>query len=106
VGNEHFESHILNGVKCPTCRGHYSLLKFLGRKGDLYKVLVHCAVCDTYGIGTARLSSPEAPPEGETELQERVQEKMQASPVSADDVLDMHEFLQSFDGNFASLFRH
>lgn len=102
MGNEHFENHILNGVTCPTCRGNYSLLKFLGRKGDLYKVLVHCEVCDTYGIGTARIGSPATVPEVATEPQVQVH----ASPVSADDVLDMHQFLQTFDGNFVSLFRH
>ena len=100
MGNERFDNHILSGVRCPTCKGHYSLLKFLGRKEDLYKVLVHCAICDTYGIGTARIS--DTPPA--TAEPEQVQTQPLSSPVSADDVLAIHEFLQGFDGNFAGLF--
>lgn len=100
MGNEHFESHILSGVRCPTCKGRYSLLKFLGRKDDLYKVLVHCAVCDTYGIGTARIGDAASIAEDLPKVQARAR----TCQVSADDVLDMHEFLKSFDGNFAGLF--
>ncbi|MCL5960414.1 MAG: hypothetical protein M1358_14090 [Chloroflexi bacterium] len=101
MGNEHFESHILSGVRCPTCKGRYSLLKFLGRKDDLYKVLVHCGVCDTYGIGTARIGEA-ATAVGETA---GIRSRICAPPISADDVLEMHEFLRTFDGNFVRLFR-
>ncbi len=93
VGKEHSEHHVLTGVRCPSCRGHYSLVKFLGRKGELYKVLVHCQTCDTYGVGTARISENSAsfaPP--------------LPSQVTDDDVLDMHEFMKSFDGDFRRLF--
>lgn len=94
MGKEHPDHHILSGVRCPSCRGSYALVKFLGRKGDLYKVLVHCDTCDTYGVGTARISEHNTsfiPPRS-------------PAPVTANDVSDIHDFLENFDGDFRRLF--
>ncbi|MBI4322000.1 MAG: hypothetical protein HY675_26205 [Chloroflexi bacterium] len=96
MGNDQADHHILSGVRCPTCKGRFSLLKFLGKKGNLYKVLVHCKNCGTYGIGTASIGDgPSFSPQVEAPM---------PLPVTAGDVLDMHEFLEGFDGNFAALF--
>ncbi|MBI2955016.1 MAG: hypothetical protein HYY30_11925 [Chloroflexi bacterium] len=97
MGNEEQEHHVLSGVRCPSCRGAYSLVKFLGRKGDLYKVLVHCHACDTYGVGTARISEHSASFTPPAALRP-------PAPVSADDVLDIYIFLKDFDGDFRRLF--
>lgn len=94
MGKDYSEHHVLSGVHCPSCRGSYSLVKFLGRNGDLYRVLVHCHTCDTYGVGTARIS----------EYTTSFTPPPQPLPVTEDDVLEMRSFLQRFDGDFRRLF--
>ena len=96
MGNDQADHHILSGVRCPTCRGRYSLTRFLGKNGDVYKVLVHCPVCNTYGIGTARI--------GDTARCNPPASAPPRPPITGDDVLDVHEFLATFDGNFKALF--
>lgn len=91
VGKDYSERQILGGVRCPTCRGPYKLVKFVGRRGDLYKVIVHCHTCDSYGVGTARISENDSsftPP----------------SPITDHHVEEMRDFLEHFDGDFRRLF--
>jgi hypothetical protein len=91
VGKEYPGHHVLAGVHCPTCRGPYELVKFVGRRGDLYKVVVHCHTCNSYGVGTARISETESgfvPP----------------SPITSQNVEQMRDFLEQFDGDFQRLF--
>jgi hypothetical protein len=93
VGRDIPQQHILSGVRCPTCRGSYSLVRYLGRQGDFYRVVVCCNSCGATGIGTARINegaSTFLPPS--------------SNVMGERDVDQMREFLATFDGNFRRLF--
>ncbi len=91
VGRDSPQQHILSGVRCPSCRGSYALVRFLGRKEDLYRVVVRCNSCGSSGIGTARIN------DGDSTF-------LPPSFIVERDVEEMHEFLANFDGDFRRLF--
>lgn len=95
---------------CSHCNHPYDLDDFevVGRHGGLWGLRAHCTACDaevhvaavvgdtsvdlTEGEALDWFESNEMPDEDEIE------------PVTVDDVLDMHEFLETFDGDFRALF--
>ncbi|HET9014105.1 MAG TPA: hypothetical protein VFN57_00805 [Thermomicrobiaceae bacterium] len=94
---------------CAQCHRPHDLedLRVVGRNGNLWVLAVRCGGCGTrafvaavvgdYGIDIAEAEA------GEWDVVD-VDEILEAEPVGVDDVLDMHEFLESFDGDFQSLF--
>lgn len=94
----------------------------LARRSEVWMVLVSCGSCGRKGIfvvsfpgstrSERRKAILEAEALGEGALTEAVladeppvvADKRPGSPVTADDVIDMHLFLKRFDGDFAALF--
>jgi hypothetical protein len=89
----------------------------LARRSELWMVMVSCTACqqkDTFvvkfplqmqgrrRVTSYRLSKPPETPH----LQEfrELEPKVASTPVSLDDVLDMHLFLKNFNGDFQRLF--
>lgn len=93
----------------------------LARRSEVWMVMVSCIACeekDTFvvkfpqetrgrrRVTSYRLSKPPSAP-----LREGLQRDLEvpptpfpSRPVSVDDVLDMHQFLKDFDGDFQRLF--
>jgi hypothetical protein len=110
--------------QCSQCRASYQeeRVVVLARRGGVWMILASCADCGHKEIfvvsfpGSSRqdqrslLIHAEALGEGaltEAVLADDPAESVEAlaqSPVSGDDVMDMHVFLRHFDGNFAALF--
>ena len=109
-GFEHLiKQSVLNAVgKCGTCGRTYSAesVEILGHQDDLYFISLSCRNCRTRGLVAALIKEQKQ----EATITDLTEAELAALPgkgeVVSDDVLDMHEFLQSFDGDFASLFRH
>jgi hypothetical protein len=109
---------------CNHCQSAYEeeSVTVLARRSEVWMVMVSCGSCGRKGIfvvsfpGSSRSERRKAILEaealGEGALTEAVlaEESSAAakaeptSPVTADDVIDMHLFLKDFDGNFAALF--
>ena len=109
---------------CNHCHSAYEeeSVTVLARRSEVWMVMVSCASCGRKGIfvvsfpgstrSERRKTILEAEALGEGALTEAVlaDESPTAagtspdSPVTADDVIDMHLFLKRFDGNFAALF--
>lgn len=104
---------------CPHCGYAYlpDSMMVLARRSELWMVMVSCTACqqkDTFvvkfplqmqgrqRVTSYRLSKPPETPH----LQEFGEPKpmMPSTPVSLDDVLDMHLFLKNFNGDFQRLF--
>ncbi|MCL4459587.1 MAG: hypothetical protein M1577_06725 [Chloroflexi bacterium] len=80
-------------------------VRILGHQDDLWFLMIICNHCRSHGL-IAALIKEEHITEIVTDLTPREMEKIrEAAAIGADDVLDMHEFLQEFDGDFLSLFR-
>ncbi len=109
---------LMAAVKCTACGSPYESdrIKVLGHREELWFLTVTCGRCQTQSLMAAllkdangssatltRISVPGKPlppqevtPEPDVEVSSR--------PITADDVLEMHRFLQDFDGDFSRHF--
>ncbi|MDP9359427.1 MAG: hypothetical protein M3R02_29905 [Chloroflexota bacterium] len=103
-------------ARCSVC--HHSFvpddIHVISRKSDMWMMVVECSECQGRNFVAAVLNDGD-PGEAQLALR-RLSESgvkdhtggLQPSPalpkVSTDDVLDMHEFLADFDGDFQRLF--
>lgn len=82
---------VLRVVKqCPQCQQPYEAerVRILGRMGETWLFSLYCHSCQTLAVvGLALAPAAELVSEQEADHD-------QAGPISADDVLDMHLFLQ------------
>jgi predicted RNA-binding Zn-ribbon protein involved in translation (DUF1610 family) len=104
----------LNSFTCPACGERYrgSRIRLLAERDGLFFVDLDCSRCGshTVAIVTFELEDAEASiadlppmPQVDDHLGERLPAR--AAPVTADDVLEMHEFLAHFEGDVDGLFR-
>jgi predicted RNA-binding Zn-ribbon protein involved in translation (DUF1610 family) len=107
----------LTSFTCPACGRRYrgSKIRLLAERDGLFFVDLNCAKCGshTVAIVTVEIDDTSAAitdisdltlsPE---DLHEHLGEDLPvgAAPVTADDVLDMHEFLAGFQGDMNTLF--
>lgn len=92
---------------CSHCHHPHSLEDFrvVGRNGNLWVLTIHCSACESQAF-VAAVVGDQGADIAEAEAGDDVFESVadEPSPVTVDDVLDMHEFLDAFDGDFFSLF--
>ena len=76
----------------------------LGHEDELWFLTVSCSACDTQYL-VAAIVKVDSVPEVVTDLTEAEMGRFESfKVVNADDVLNMHDFLSSFDGDFSQLF--
>lgn len=106
--------------RCRVCHRHYQAddVNIISRQEEMWMMSVECTDCHARNFVAAVLNESD-PAQAElalrrlTELNEQLQpinlvEEIEAEPaetVQSSDVLDMHEFLKEFDGDFRAAFR-
>jgi hypothetical protein len=94
---------------CVQCRQRFSLddMRVVGRNGNLWVLAVRCPECSTQSFVAAVVgehddgTTVEAAAIDLIDEEDALEPEFEAvDPVTVDDVLDMHRFLESFDGNF------
>jgi hypothetical protein len=105
--------------RCSVCHRGFEPddVHVLSRKSDMWMLMVSCGECNARNFVAAVIGDGDAE-EAQLALRRLGEEHVQSgvdgaddveSPigvaVSVDDVLDMHAFLQEFDGDFLGLFR-
>ena len=97
---------LITSVKCNVCGQHYKAgdVDVLSHEEDLWFLRVSCPDCDTHYLLAAIIKESRAP-EVITDLTETELQRFgnMDSPIP-DDVLDTHNFLKDFDGDFSQLF--
>lgn len=98
--------------RCSACRRRYELANFavIGHREHLWMVTVVCDRCHNQGFITAVIEGHDL--DGSAALRGPVSELTPTDrarfattqPVATDDLLDLHLFLDEFDGNFVALF--
>ena len=104
--------------RCAVCHRAFELddIRVLSRKPDMWMMLVECTDCHARNFVAAVLNDGD-PDEARLALR-RLSDEAGAQhrfepagpvaepvpPVTIDDVLDLHEFLADFDGDFKRLF--
>jgi len=102
---EAFLKRLFSMIKCDSCGQNYEIadIDTLGHEGDIWLFSVLCGFCQTKGL-IAILAGEGDAVEAATDLTEAEHEKFtQGVSVKVDDVLDMHNFLKGYYGDFAGI---
>lgn len=97
---------LVASLPCAVC--HHSNapdnVRVVEHRGEVWVMAVKCSHCGTESLVFAMVK--EEGREVITELTPQEWAKFREMPeISADDVLDVHEFLKDFDGDFIRLFK-
>ena len=107
--------------RCSVCHRGFEPddVQVLSRKSDMWMLMVSCGECHARNFVAAVIGDGDAEEAqlalrrlGEEHLRSRLEtvaaadvEDIASEPVSIDDVLEIHEFLQGFEGDFRQLFK-
>lgn len=104
--DERFIKKLVATIKCGVCGQRYEgdNIRILGHYSDLWFLSVYCPACHSQGLVAAVIKEGKLP-ELLTDFTEQEYEKFrEMDVVSADDVLDIHNLLKGFDGDFSHIF--
>ena len=105
--------------RCSVCHRGFEPddVHVLSRKSDMWMLMVSCGECQARNFVAAVIGDGDAEEAqlalrrlGEEHVRTRSDiepedEDISGEPVSVDDVIEVHQFLQGFDGDFKALFR-
>lgn len=97
---------LMASIKCGVCGQRYEVdnINVLGHQEDLWFLSASCPACHTRCLVAAVIREDRLP-EVTTDLTKAELDRFRnVSRVTTDDVLDMHNFLKGFDGDFSQLF--
>jgi len=100
-----FIKHLITNIKCAVCQGNYELgdIHVIDHRDELWVMAVTCGQCHTRGLIFAMIKETRES-ESPTELTLEEWDRFREMPhIDADDVLNMHEFLRDFDGDFVGI---
>ncbi len=103
---ERLIKRLMASIKCDSCGQHYEArnIRVLGHGEGLWFLRVVCSSCQTQCL-VAAIIKEDKRPEVITDLTEAELRKFAAkNAVGADDLLNMHNFLKDFGGDFSGLF--
>ncbi len=104
--DERIIKQLMTTLKCRQCGGQYgsSNIQVLGQRKELWFLSVHCPHCQNEGL-LALSAKRHSCPQPVSELNPQEADRFaQLSPISADEVLDLHFLLRDFDGDFTGTF--
>ena len=97
---------LMTSVKCSVCGHHFEVdnINILGHREDLWFLRSHCSACHSQCLVVAVIKEGKVP-EVITDLTEAELDRFKnVGVLTADEVLDMHNFLKDFSGDFSRLF--
>lgn len=103
---ENLIKRLMTSIKCGVCGQRYGVdnIDVLGHREDLWFLRVVCRSCHTQAL-VAAVVKEDRLPEVITDLTEAELDRFRdVGVLTADDVLDMHNFLKDFGGGFFRLF--
>jgi len=103
--HERLVKDVVGTFRCPVCRRgfQHEHARVTARHEQLWIVSVRCRTCRNQQVFWIALRDSEAMSSDEAEEIDH-EYLAEGTPVCTDDVLDMHQFLQGFNGDFAELF--
>ena len=97
---------LMASIKCGVCGQRYEVdnINVLGHQEDLWFLSASCPACHTRCLVAAVIREGRVP-EVTTDLTEGELDRfVNVGKATADEMLDMHNFLKDFDGDFSRLF--
>jgi len=98
---------LIASIKCGSCGQLYeeSHIEIIERSDELWFLRVVCASCHVHCM-VAAIIREDRKPRVITDLTEAEMERFKdIESIGEDDLLDMHDFLKDFDGDFPRIFR-
>ncbi len=108
MSNEGVIKKLMSSIKCVVCGQHYEEddVNILGHQENLWFLGVFCSACHSKCLVAAVIKEDKALGVI-ADLTEAEREGFRnVDVVRADEMLDMHNFLKDFDGDFPQLFSH
>jgi len=102
---ERLVRRLMTSMKCESCGQKYEFgnIDVIGHREDMWFLRVLCSTCHTQCLVAAVVREGKAPEEINDLIDAEVSERRNKT-IEVDDVLDMHNFLMDFNGDFANLF--
>ncbi len=96
----------MTSIKCSVCGQRYEVdnVKVLGHQEDLWFLSVFCLACQTQCLVAAVVEEGRMPKVTTDFTEAELDKFKKMDKLTADEVLDMHSFLKSFNGDFSQLF--
>lgn len=97
---------LVANIQCAACGKAYVVdnVQILGHQDNLWISAVTCAHCQTQGLIFAVVKEGELDSEVVSELTPDEMDALEElGDITADEVLDLHEFLKDFDGDLVRL---
>ena len=97
---------LVASIKCNVCGQHYEVdnVKVLSHRKDLWFLNVSCSACQTQCLVTAAIKEGKAPRVINDLTEAELDKFKEMNQLTTDEVLDIHNFLKGFDGDFSRLF--
>lgn len=97
---------MLSTLKCALCGQHYKLheLQVLGHRDDMWFLNVHCVSCGSRGMMAVVIKESNAIQVISDLLPSEKEKFLKSGIVGSDDIIEVHNFLKDFDGDFHRLF--
>lgn len=97
---------LMTSIKCEECGQNYESfnIDILGHREDMWFLRALCSSCHTQCLVAAVVREDKVVEEMEETATAEVDEN-RGGAIEIDDVLDMHNFLVDFDGDFSNFFR-
>ena len=98
---------LIASIKCSSCGQHFqeAHIEVIEHSDELWFLKAHCASCHARCL-VAAFVREEARPEVVSDLTEAELGKFkEPAVIGEEDLLEMHDFLKDFDGDFPGLFR-
>lgn len=92
-------------VKCAVCGHHFGLsdIQVIGHRDQIWAMRVNCRECRTQALLLAVVEG-KAARSVYTDLTPDEWERFKDhTPISVDDVIAMHQYIQSYDGDFSEI---
>ena len=92
-------------VKCAVCGHHFGLsdIQVLGNRDQVWAMRLNCRECRTKALLLAVIEGKSARPVYTDLAPDEWQRFKDGPAISADDVIVMHQTIQSYDGDFSEI---
>jgi len=96
---------LMTSMKCEECGQNYESfnIDILGHRQDMWFLRALCSSCNTQCLVAAVVREDKVVEEVDDLAMDEM-DKNQGEAIETDDMLDMHNFLIGFDGDFSSFF--
>jgi hypothetical protein len=106
AGQEQKLKQLISSYRCHVCRRCFEQdhVRLAARHEQLWIVSVRCSLCRNQQVFWIALKDNQDEAILQDVSSQEDEEFAAMAPITSDDVLDMHEFLRAFSGDFRRLF--